>query len=142
MLDGPQLWLPLLDDEPRVGLPVRKARRRSAPAQVVITPGPQHRAARQAFLGVVSSWGLTATEALRLLGEPLSSETERLERLDGILGAHRSLLLIAPQPGRTAEFLRRPEPSFHGASLLDIMLRDGLPGIAQVRAYFVALIRR
>ena len=78
----------------------------------------------------------------RLLGEPLSHEAERLERLDGILGAHRSLRLISPEPALYGARLRQPEPAFDGASLLEVMLRDGLPGIAQVRAHLVARITR
>ena len=50
------------------------------------------------------------------LGEPLSSEEEHLERMHGLLGAHRSLLLIAPEPGRYTELLRQPDPAFEGAS--------------------------
>ena len=98
MLYATQPWLPLLDDEPQTDLPVRQSRRRALPAPQTTRTGGEDRAARQAFLGVAASWALTATEALRLLGEPLSSEAERLDRLHGVLGAHRSLLLIAP-PG-------------------------------------------
>ena len=105
-------------------------------------PRPGTRAARQAYLGVASSWALSATEALRLLGEPLSSEAERLERLHGVLGAHRSLLLIAPERARYAELLRRPDPAFAGASLLEVMLQEGVPGIARVRAHLLAQITR
>jgi hypothetical protein len=138
-----QLWLPLLDDEPRTDVPARKPRRRatSAPPPAA-SPGPDSRAARQAFLGVASSWALTATEALRLLGEPLSSEAERMERLQGVLGAHRSLLLIAPEPGRYAKLLRRPDPAFDGASILAVMLQQGVPGIVRVRAHLLAQITR
>ena len=142
MLDTTQPWLPLLDHEPATDPPARRSRKRSIPAPPVTAPGPQHRAVRQAFLGVAASWGLTATEALRLLGEPLSHEAERQERLDGILGAHRSLRLISPEPAQYVERLRQPEPAFDGASLLEVMLRDGLPGIARVRAHLVARILR
>ena len=142
MHDSTQPWLPLLDNEPHAYRPVRRVRRRSVPAPPVATPAPQHRAVRQAYLGVASSWGLTATEALRLLGEPSSSEAERLERLDGILGAHRSLRLISPEPAQCSARLRQPEPAFGSTSLLEVMLRDGLPGIAQVRAHLVARIPR
>ena len=101
MLHAIQPWLPLLDnDEPRTDVPVRKAKQRSIPALPAASPEPESRAARQAFLGVPSSWALSATEALRLLGEPLSGEAERLERMQGVLGAHRSLRLIAPEPAR------------------------------------------
>ena len=142
MLDATQPWLPLLDNEPATDPPIRRARRRSLDAPPVSALDPLHRAARQAFLGVAVSRVLTATKAQRLLGEPLSHEAERLERLDGILGAHRSLRLIAPEPAQCSARLRQPEPAFDGTSLLEVMLRDGLPGIAQVRAHLVARIPR
>ncbi len=75
---------------------------------------------------------------LRLLGDPLSHEAERLERLNGILGAHCSPRLIAPEPAQYGTRLRQPEPAFDSTSLLEIVLRNGLPGIPQVRAHLVA----
>ena len=138
MLDATQPWLPLLDDEPRTDLPVRKTRRRAISGPPAGKPEVGSRAARQAFLGVVSSWALSATEALRLLGEPLSGVGERLERMQGVLGAHRSLLLIAPEPARYTELLRRPDPGFGGACLLEVMLREGVPSIARVRTHLLA----
>lgn len=142
MLDATQPWLPLLDEERRTDPPARKARRRGTPAPQVTISGPEHRASRQAFLGVASSWALTATEALRLLGEPLSGEAERLERLHGVLNAHRSLLLITPEPARYVALLRRPDPAFNGASMLDVMLQHGLHGIVQVRTHLLAQVVR
>ena len=142
MLDATQPWLPLLDDEPRADRPVRKTRQRVTSVLPAAKPEPGSRAARQAFLGIAASWGLSATEALRLLGEPLSSEAERMERLQGVLGVRRSLLLIAPDPGRSAELLRRPDPAFDGASMLEVMLQQDLPGITRVRAHLVAQITR
>ena len=49
----------------------------------------------------------------------------------GLLGVRRSLLLIAPEPGRSADLLRRPDPAFGRASMLEVMLQ-GVPRIAQV----------
>ena len=142
MLDATQPWLPLLDDEPRTDLPARKTRRRGTTAPQATITGSDHRAARQVFLGVASSWALTATEALRLLGEPLSGETERIERLHGVLNAHRSLRLMAPEPACYVELLRRSDPAFDGASMLEVMLQQGLPGIARVRAHLLAQVVR
>ena len=140
MLNATQPWLPLLDTEPRSDPPVRSSRRRALPAPQAFKLVPQDRVTRQAFMGVASSWALTAREALQLLGEPLSSEAERLERMQGVLGAHRSLLALAPEPARYTELLRQPEPEFDGASLLDVMLQQGLPGIAKARAHLLARI--
>ena len=53
-----------------------------------------------------------------------------------------SLRLIAPEPTQCSARLRQPEPAFGSTSLLEVMLRDGLPGIAQVRAHLVARIPR
>lgn len=141
MLHAIQPWLPLLD-EPQADVLVRKARRRAPAAPQPTHPELGSRAARKAFLGVASSWTLSASEALRLLGEPLSSETERMERMQGVLGAHRSLRLIAPDPARYTELLRRPDPAFGGRSLLEVMLQEGVPGIARVRAHLLAQITR
>ena len=89
-----------------------------------------------------NSWALSGKEALQRLGEPLSSEAERLERLNGALGAHRSLRLIARHPARYTVILRRPDPAFDGISILDVMLQEGVPGIARVRAHMLAQITR
>jgi len=142
MLLAIQPWLPLLDEDPRTDMPVRKARRRAPAAPQPTHPELGSRAARQAFLGVAVSWALSASEALRLLGEPLSGEAERLERMRGVLGAHRSLPLIAPEPARYTELLRRPDPAFSGMSMLGVMLQEGVPGIARVRAHLLAQITR
>jgi hypothetical protein len=141
MLHAIQPWLPLLD-EPQADVLVRKTRRRPISAPPAASPGPGSRVARQAFLGVVSSWALSASEALRLLGEPLSGEAERMERMHGVMGAHRSLRLIAPEPARYTELLRRPDPTFSGMSLLEVMLQEGVPGIERVRAHLLAQVTR
>ena len=142
MLDATQPWLPLLDDEPRTDVVVRRIRRQTSSAPSATSLRPDSRVARQAFLGVASFWALSANEALRLLGEPLSSEAERTERMNGVLGAHRSLRLIAPEPARYIEFLRRSDPAFGGVSMLEVMLQEGVPGIARVRAHLLAQITR
>lgn len=104
--------------------------------------GPDLRAARRAYLGVVMRWSLTAAEALTLLGEPLCDENERQERLQGLLGAHRSLLLLAPDPERCAALLRQVDPALGGASMLRVMMEQGLPGLARVRAHLLARLGR
>jgi hypothetical protein len=55
---------------------------------------------------------------------------------------HRSLLLIAPEPARYAQLLRWPDPALDGACLLEVMLQQGLLGIAQVRAHLLTRIAR
>lgn len=146
MLDAAQLWLPTLAGEPAAapfGVPrVRTGRRRARAAPAIAQASPDLRASRRAYLGVVARWALTGPETLTLLGEPLSREDERHERLEGLLGAHRSLLLIVPDPARCAKLLREPDPALEGASMLQVMLRDGLPGIARVRAHLLTRLGR
>ena len=115
-------------------------RTRAAPASAQALP--DLRAPRRACLGVVARWSLTGPEALSLLGEPPCDEHERHERLQGLLGAHRSLLLLAPDPARCARLLREPHASLEGASMLQVMITDGLPGIARVRAHLLARLGR
>ena len=54
----------------------------------------------------------------------------------------RSITFLAPDPARCAGLLRVPAASLDGASMLQVMLEHGLPGIAQVRAHLLALLGR
>jgi hypothetical protein len=87
-------------------------------------------------------WPLAAAEALTRLGKPPCDRRERYERLQGVLGAHRSLLLLAPDPGCSARLLREPHLSLGGGSMLQVRLEQGLPGIAWVRAHLPVLLGR
>ncbi len=145
MLDAAQLWLPTLAQELGAALHApsgtrrgRAAKPRARAAPLAAQAAPDLRASRRAFLGVVARWSLTGAEALSLLGEPMSDEPERHERLRGLLGAHRSLLLLAPDPAHCARLLREPDPTLEGACMLRVMMRDGLPGIERVRAHLLA----
>ena len=148
MLHPTQLWLPSLAHESAVTPPsasidtprIRTGRRRARVASVATSVGPDLRAARRAYLGVVARWSLTGAEALTLLGEPLCDEEERYERLQGLLSAHRSLLLLAPDPARCVRLLREATPSLDGAYMLQVMMVQGLPGIARVRAHLLTLL--
>ena len=135
MLDVTRPWLPLLDDAPRTDTPARKPRRRALSAMSATSSRPEDRAVSQAFLGIVSSWALSATEALRPLEAPQSREAERPERLQGVLGAHRSHSVITPERVRHADLLRRPDPALDGPSPLEVMVQQGLSGITRVRAH-------
>ena len=150
MLDAAQLWLPTLAHEPAAtptvplsGMRrVRTAKPRAQAAPATAQASPDLRAARRAYLGVVARWSLTGPETLTLLGEPLCDEGQRCERLQALLGAHRSLLLLAPDPARCARLLREPHASLEGASMLQVMLAEGLPGIARVRAHLLVRLGR
>ena len=155
MLDTAQLWLPTLDGSAygdRTPAPATARPRRAKRSVVRLTPpaslapppqrpdpcDAQRRATRQAFLGIAVRWGLSATEALTLLGEPLSDEAERHERLEALLGCHRLLLFLAPDAGRCARLLREPEPTLERASLLEVMLTGGVSGLVRARQHLAA----
>jgi hypothetical protein len=52
-----------------------------------------------------------------------------------LLGVGRSLLLVLPEGDHCLCYLRRPCPAFAGASVLQIMLAEGLAGIERVREF-------
>ena len=97
------------------------------------------RVMRQAFLGLVRRWALSGEETLLLLGEPREDAVAQEARLSALLGVGRSLLLLLPEADSCLCCLRRPFRAFAGASLLQIMLTDGLPGIERVREHLAQL---
>lgn len=90
-------------------------------------------------MGLVRRWALTGEEALQLLGEPFEDGASRWQRLAALLGVNRSLLLVLPERDSCLCYLRRPCEDFAGASILQIMLTDGLSGIERVRQYLAGL---
>jgi hypothetical protein len=94
---------------------------------------------RQAYMGLVKRWALSGEETLLLLGEPRADATAQEARLSALLGVGRSLLLLLPEGDTSLCYLRRPCPAFGGASVLQIMLTDGLPGIERVREHLAQL---
>lgn len=135
MLDA-QPVLPFAEPLPSP-LAARPARRKAAPHPVLDAPTwpAQRRAMRQAFLGLVGRWALSGEETLRLLGEPHEDEAAREVRLGALLGVNRSLLLLLPEEDACLCYLRRPCVAFAGASVLQVMLGGGRPGIERVREH-------
>ena len=134
MLDVTQPTLPFSEPLPSTLAP-RPARTKLPSHPVLDGPASpdQLRTMRRAFLGLVSRWALSGEETLRLLGEPCGERPERAARLNALLGVGRSLLLVLPEGDACLCYLRRPCRAFAGASVLQIMLADGLPGIERVR---------
>ncbi len=120
---------------------VRKPQARTAAPAARKSGGvAELRAARYAFLGLASCWGLSGEEVLRLLGEPVAAEAERHERLQALLGIRRSLQLLASDPDRCRLLLRQPDPAFDGHSPLGLMLAGGPAAITRVRLHFAARV--
>ena len=114
------------------------APRAAAKAEPSPCAAAEHRALRQAYVGLVTRWALSAREALCLLGEPLAGEEERRERLSALVGLGRSLVALEPHPERGPHHLRAPCPALDGASPLELMLSHGLPAIREVRALWLS----
>lgn len=142
MFDAQPL-LPMFEDG-ALAAPAPMARKRRARKATLAALKPDNvaelRAARYAFLGLASCWGLSGEEVLRLLGEPVAAEAERHERLQALLGIRRSLQLLASDPDRCRLLLRQPDPVFDGHSPLSLMLAGGLAAIVRVRVHFAARV--
>ena len=136
MFDAAQPTLPFSDQLPSLLAP-RAAKKKSVRYPVLEQPTSpaQMRAMRQAFLGLVERWALSGPETLKLLGEPFEDEPAREARLNALLGVGRSLLLVLPEGDHCLCYLRRPCADFAGASVLQIMLTEGLAGIERVREF-------
>lgn len=140
MLDTKQPALPFIEPLPTT-LASRPVRQKQVPHPVLDAPASpaQVRAMRQAFMGLVKRWALTGEETLQLLGEPFGSEAARETRLNALLGMNRSLLLVLPEGDSCLCYLRRPCRAFAGASVLQVMIADGLSGIERVREHLAHL---
>jgi hypothetical protein len=94
-------------------------------------------------------WGLTVEQSCSLLGEvpastwyswknaaPVDLGVDRLTRVSYLLGIYSALHALFSGP-LADEWLRRPNANvlFSGAPPLEVMLRGGIPAMAQVRAF-------
>lgn len=108
-------------------------------------------ASLRAVLALFDRWGLTASEARRLLGEPSERTYQRWRRgevaaiphdtvfrLGALLGVHKALRYMFPSPERGYAWIRKPNAAFGGCSALDRMLQGAPTDIAAVRAYLDA----
>ena len=106
-----------------------------------------------AFVQLGRRWELTEPQQLALLGESISRATlngwktsgpkaplsvDQLTRISYLLGTYEGLQrFFRRAPIEAERWLRRPrvEPPFLGATPLDVMLRQGIPGLDAVRRF-------
>jgi hypothetical protein len=143
MLDTAQPNLPFADPLPATLAPP-PTKRRSSGFPILDAPAnpAQRQALRHGFMGLFKRWAPTGEETLQLLGEPSDDASAREARLNALVGVNRSLQLVLPDQDSCLCYLRRACKDFAGASLLQIMLADGLPGIERVRDYLAHLARK
>lgn len=125
------------------------ARTLPAPLPLRDVAGP----ALRAFFRIVGAWGLKASEARRLLGDPPESTFYKwkkqqdgapgrdvIERISYLLGIFKALELLFPDPTRADAWIRRPNDAapFGGGSALDRMLSGNVADLYVVRSYLDA----
>jgi hypothetical protein len=108
-----------------------------------------------AFFNLAEAWRLSEEERCRLLGGIAKSTlyawqrtprrvlgTDTLTRISLLLGIHVALVRLFPNApaGRMAERVRQPLqlPLTLGRSILDHLLRGGIPAMADARRFFEA----
>ena len=107
----------------------------------------------RAFFNLVRRWALNDRQGRILLGEPAARtyarwkagqvELPRIsrdtrERLSILMGIHKSLRYLFPDPSRGYHWLRKPNQAFGGQPALHRLLAGSIPDLAAVRAYLDA----
>ena len=104
----------------------------------------------RAFFNLIARWDLNDREAQILLGRPASRTYARWksgtadlariphdtrQRLSMLMGIHKGLRYMFPDPKRGYAWLRKPNLAFGGQSALDRLLSGEIVDLASVRAY-------
>jgi len=125
------------------------ARQAANPVSPKEVSGP---ALRTAFR-ILTAWGLSNKEQMKLLGNPPKSTFYRwkqgagvvlsqdtLERLSYIFGIYSALQLLLPRPEAADAWIRKPNAAalFGGGSALERMLSGQLADLYVVRQYLDA----
>ena len=107
----------------------------------------------RAFFNLAQCWQLNDQQARTLLGSPASRTYARWkagqvqparlsrdtrERLSMLMGIHKSLRYMFPDPSRGYGWLRKPNSAFGGEPALNRMLAGSIPDLAAVRTYLDA----
>ena len=106
------------------------------------------------FFKLADLWGLNQNEQLRLLGlsspavlsewkskaesdEDIRLPADTIERLSLVAGIQKSLELLFPK-NYHIDYMRVPNTSFNGRSILDVMLAGGVEELHTARRYLDA----
>ena len=104
------------------------------------------------FLRIAEQWGLSEAQQLSILGGSVDAGTfadwrqappallgsDQLERLSYVLGIYEGLeRIFRHAPDQSVRWLSapRPETPFAGRTALEVMISDGVVGVAAVRHY-------
>jgi len=104
----------------------------------------------RAYPNIAQAWGLTETQAARLLGTPPSTyrrwkrqperanlDVNHLERLSLILGIYKNLHILLPRADAADSWIKRPNanPVFEHQSPLERMLSGQVADLIAVRQH-------
>ncbi len=107
----------------------------------------------RAFFNLAQRWKLDDREGRILLGWPAARTYARWkagqiqvsrisrdtrERLSLLMGIHKGLRYMFPDPSRGYAWLRKPNRAFGGDTALNRLLAGSIPDLAAVRAYLDA----
>lgn len=105
------------------------------------------------FFNLAKRWTLSDKEGRILLGNPAAPtytnwkagqiEPSRIsrdtrERLSILMGIHKSLRYLFPDPSRGYIWIRKPNQAFGGAPAMNRLLAGSITDLASVRAYLDA----
>ena len=107
----------------------------------------------RATVGLFRAWSLSESEARAVLGGLSERELEELKtgdtgaaidpdlrvRMALLMGVHVALRTIFTDPARGYAWIRKPSSELDGRSALDIMMRGGIPDMAELRDYLEAV---
>ncbi len=120
---------------------------RAAPAEI---SDAETGAMLRAFFNLTERWALNDRQARILLGSPAARtyarwkagqvEPSRIsrdtrERLSMLMGIHKNLRYMFPDPSRGYSWLRKPNQAFGGEPAMNRLLAGSIPDLAAVRAY-------
>lgn len=118
-----------------------------------LDPAEVSTVASKTFLNIIDAWGLSQTEAMKLLGyddttrstyfkwkkEPASVklQKEKLERLSYVFGIYKALQVLLPNSSSADAWIKKPNtaPIFNGESALSRMLSGNVADLYVVRHY-------
>lgn len=107
----------------------------------------------RAFFNLMKRWQLNDRQGRILLGEPATRTYARWkagkvdqsrisrdirERLSILMGIHKSLRYMLPEPSRAYDWLHKPNRAFGGGSALGRLLAGSISDLVAVRAYLDA----
>ncbi|MBK0052761.1 hypothetical protein [Stenotrophomonas sp. S39] len=109
----------------------------------------------RAFVGLARAWKLTDSEQLSLLGCPSGADfsdwkegdlatlgVDAITRISLLLGIYSALHAVFIDPDQADFWLRRTHVSgeLAGSRALDLMVRNGLPGMRQLHGQLRSLV--